>query len=220
MDTVTNLKGQGGRGGAMEGPLVHALRSFPGGAVEAPIAFLDRDGVLNVSLDGYVNTPEELALIQGTAEAMRTLREAGFLLCVVTNQSAVDRGHWDEERLHQIHDRLDDVLKENNAQPDLILSCPHLPWARCGCRKPGIGMLELGAHLLRSADGFGPMRERWTQPYAGSAHAGDVMVGDRRSDVQAGLNFGARSFFSRRDLGLSHLVARLLDFDDQGDGVG
>ena len=147
----------------MDGPLVHALRSFPGGAVDAPIAFLDRDGVLNVSLDGYVNTPEELSLIRGTAEAMRALREAGFLLCVVTNQSAVDRGHWGEERLHQIHDRLHDVLKEDDAQPDLILSCPHLPWARCGCRKPGTGMLELGSHLLRSSDGFGPMLAHCTE---------------------------------------------------------
>lgn len=86
----------------MDGPIAHALRPFAGGREQAPIAFLDRDGVLNMSLDGYVNHPHELELLQGTERAMRMLRDEGFLLCVVTNQSAVGRGVWDDERLHQI----------------------------------------------------------------------------------------------------------------------
>ncbi len=203
----------------MDGPVVYARRPFPGGRTDAPIAFLDRDGVLNMSMNGYVNRPEELRLIAGTGAAMRSLRDAGFLLCVVTNQSAIERGHWDDERLHLIHDRLDDLLKHEGAQPDLVLACPHLPWAGCDCRKPAPGMLGLGAHLLRSEDGFEAMRERWESGLHARPHPLDVMVGDRRSDVQAGTRYGARSFWAKRDRGLRAMLSRLLDPNDHGDEV-
>lgn len=202
----------------MDGPIAHALRPFPGGREDAPIAFLDRDGVLNMSLDGYVNHPHELALLPGTERAMRVLRDEGFLLCVVTNQSAVGRGVWDDERLHQIHDRFDGMLAAAGAQPDLILACPHVPWAGCGCRKPRTGMLSLGASLLRSEHGFGVLRQRMNNDEA-PPNNDDVMVGDRGSDISAGLAFGARAFHAVRDLGLDSLLPRLLDWDDPGDRV-
>ena len=202
----------------MDGPIAHALRPFPGGREDAPIAFLDRDGVLNMSLDGYVNHPHELALLPGTERAMRVLRDEGFLLCVVTNQSAVGRGVWDDERLHQIHDRFDAMLAAAGAQPDLILACPHVPWAGCGCRKPRTGMLSLGASLLRSEHGFGVLRQRMNNVEA-PPNNDDVMVGDRGSDISAGLAFGARAFHAVRDLGLDSLLPRLLDRDDPGDRV-
>lgn len=202
----------------MEGPTVHAARPFAGGRADAPIAFLDRDGVLNLSLDGYVNHPEQLQLIPGTAAAMRHLRDAGFLLCVVTNQSAIGRGLWNDERLHRIHDRFDMMLLDAGAQPDLIVACPHVPWAGCGCRKPKSGMLSLGASLLRSQNGFGVLRQRMDNVTAISI-PGDVMVGDRRTDVLAGMNFGARSFRTVRDVGLEPWLNRLIDPEDQGTEV-
>ena len=203
----------------MDGPVVYARRPFIGGRTDAPIAFLDRDGVLNMSLNGYVNRPSELRLISGTGEAMRALRDAGYLLCVVTNQSAIERGHWDDERLHLIHDRLDDLLKHSGAQPDLVLACPHVPWAGCNCRKPEPGMLGLGARLLRSTEGFEGMRQRWKPGDQAQPHVLDVMVGDRRTDLEAGARYGARSFWSKRDRGLQTLLPRLLDTNDTGDGV-
>ena len=203
----------------MDGPVVHARRSFPGGRTDAPIAFLDRDGVLNMSLNGYVNKPGELRLIAGTGAALRSLREAGFLLCVVTNQSAIDRGHWDDDRLHLIHDRLDELLKHEGAQPDLVLACPHVPWAGCDCRKPAPGMLDLGAHLLRSVGGFEAMRQRWKRGQQAQPHPLDAMVGDRRSDLQAGAQYGARPFWAKRDRGLHTVLSRILDPEDIGDEV-
>ena len=202
----------------MDGPIAHALRPFAGGREQAPIAFLDRDGVLNMSLDGYVNHPHELELLPGTERAMRRLRDEGFLLCVVTNQSAIGRGLWDDERLHQIHDRFDAMLAAAGAQPDLILACPHVPWAGCGCRKPQSGMLSLGASLLRSERGFDVLRQRMSSIEA-PPNDGDVMVGDRGTDIKAGLTFGARTFRAVRDLGLESLLARLVDRDDLGDQV-
>ncbi|MGB0725801.1 MAG: HAD-IIIA family hydrolase [Candidatus Poseidoniaceae archaeon] len=198
----------------MDGPIAHALRPFSGGREDAPIAFLDRDGVLNMSLDGYVNHPHELELLPGTERAMRRLRDEGFLLCVVTNQSAIGRGLWDDERLH----RFDAMLAASGAQPDLILACPHVPWAGCGCRKPQSGMLSLGASLLRSEHGFGVLRQRLSAIKA-PPNDGDVMVGDRGTDIKAGLTFGARTFRAVRDLGLEPLLARLVNRDDLGDKV-
>ena len=203
----------------MDGPVVYARRSFAGGKTDAPIAFLDRDGVLNMSLNGYVNRPGELRLIAGTGAAMRALRDAGFLLCVVTNQSAIERGHWDDERLHLIHDRLDDLLKHEGAQPDLVLACPHVPWEGCDCRKPAPGMLGLGAHLLRSMDGFEAMRQRQVSGDHAPPHGADVMVGDRRTDLQAGARYGARPFWAKRDRGLQTILPRLLNPNDIGDEV-
>ena len=203
----------------MDGPVVYARRPFTGGRTDAPIAFLDRDGVLNMSLNGYVSQPGELRLISGTGAAMRALREAGFLLCVVTNQSAIERGHWDDGRLHLIHDRLDDLLKHEGAQPDLVLACPHVPWEGCGCRKPEPGMLGLGARLLRSVEGFDTMRQRWKRGDHAPPHALDVMVGDRRSDLEAGALYGVRSFWAKRDRGLQTILPRLLDTNDTGDEV-
>ena len=202
----------------MDGPIAHALRPFAGGRQDAPIAFLDRDGVLNMSLDGYVNHPEELELIPGTVRSLRTLKEQGFLLCVVTNQSAVGRGLWDDERLHEIHDRFDAMLVPHGAQPDLILACPHVPWAGCACRKPMSGMLSLGASLLRSDEGFGVLRQRMNNAEA-DVHPGDLMVGDRGTDVKAGLNFGARAFRTVRDVGLEPWLGRLSDREDLGNEV-
>ena len=68
-----------------------------------PIAFLDRDGVINVGRAGYVNRASEVELLPNAAHALAALRDAGFSICVVTNQSAISRGLWDHVRLESIH---------------------------------------------------------------------------------------------------------------------
>ena len=86
------------------------------------IAFLDRDGVINIGKAGYVNTPEELVLLKGSAEAISSLRHAGYRIAVVTNQSAISKGLWDELRLKQIHSTLRLMLLEidENATDDEV----------------------------------------------------------------------------------------------------
>ena len=79
-------------------------------------------------------------------------------------------------------------------------------------------MLSLGASLLRSELGFGVLRQRMNNVEA-PPNNDDVMVGDRGSDIRAGLAFGARAFDAVRDLGLGSLLPRLLDWDDPGDRV-
>ena len=116
-----------------------------------PAAFLDRDGVLNVD-SGYVFRPDQIEWIAGGAEAVRMLNEAGYAVIVITNQSGVARGLYDEAAVKRLHEYMRDELMHAGAQIDAFYYCPHHPEGtvkqyavRCRCRKPGAGMLEQAA---------------------------------------------------------------------------
>jgi D-glycero-D-manno-heptose 1,7-bisphosphate phosphatase len=116
-----------------------------------PAAFLDRDGVLNVDR-GYVYRPDDLEWIEGAPEAVRLLNEAGYRVIVVTNQSGVARGLYDEAAVRRLHAHMQAELKRHGAHIDAFYYCPHHPEGtvteyavRCGCRKPSAGLLECAA---------------------------------------------------------------------------
>ena len=85
----------------MDGPIIDG-----NGRATGPIAFIDRDGVLNYGRNGYVNHPEELKIIPGSGSSIARLRAKGYAICVVTNQSPIMRKLWTVERLHSIHQEL------------------------------------------------------------------------------------------------------------------
>lgn len=215
----------------MDGPFYRVVtgQSFSSRAI-APIAFLDRDGVINRGRASYVNHPDEVVLLDGVGEAIGALKRHGFLVCVVTNQSPMSRGLWDEDQLVRIHRRLQSLLHEQDAQADIdaFITCPHRFEDGCGCRKPSPSMLNLGHWLLRADDvsteidvlkNAGPMNHQvdwWgTKPHPPHRH--DVMVGDRQTDVAAGWAYGARVFRVNAQLGLAEIVKRILDTEDSGD---
>jgi D-glycero-D-manno-heptose 1,7-bisphosphate phosphatase len=143
--------------------------------------FLDRDGTIIRDAD-YLTEVHELELLPGAARAMQRLREAGYLLIVVTNQSAVARGWLTEEKLQGIHAALDAMLEPEGAAPDAYYYCPHLPdgpvaeyGVECHCRKPAPGMLRRAA-------------AEWSVDPEQS-----FMVGDSARDVQAGRAVGCFS---------------------------
>jgi D-glycero-D-manno-heptose 1,7-bisphosphate phosphatase len=118
---------------------------------QRPAAFLDRDGVLNVD-HGYAHRPDQLEWVAGAPQAVRLLNEAGYIVIVVTNQSGVARGYYDEAALRQFHAHMQDVLLSQGAHIDAFYYCPHHPEGtvkefavQCSCRKPGTGMLEQAA---------------------------------------------------------------------------
>ena len=146
-----------------------------------PAAFLDRDGTLNREVD-YLCRPEDLQLLPGAAEAVVRLREAGFAVVVVTNQSAVARGFITEADLEEIHGEMRRQLNRAGAEVDGIYYCPHHPdqgnapyRTVCDCRKPKPGL------LLRAASELDLDLGRST------------MVGDKIADLQAGWNAGCRA---------------------------
>lgn len=111
--------------------------------------FLDRDGTLSVERADWVRSPADVRLLPGAGRAVRAFNDAGFLVIVVTNQSAVARGFIAEADLGPIHRELARRLARSGARVDAVYYCPHHPQARvaryrrrCRCRKPGTGMLE------------------------------------------------------------------------------
>jgi D-glycero-D-manno-heptose 1,7-bisphosphate phosphatase len=145
--------------------------------------FLDRDGVIVVPefREGRSFAPRRLddfSFYPDALHCLTRLKEAGYLLVVVTNQPDVGNGVVPLETVEAMHERLAEQLPV-----DMIKVCLHSSNAACRCRKPKPGMLveaanELGIDLNRS-----------------------VMVGDRASDVEAGSAVGCRTVFI--DLGYS-----------------
>ena len=117
----------------------------------ASAVFLDRDDTL-IRDTGYLSDPEGIELLPGAAEGLRALNLAGIPAIVVTNQSGIARGLFDEKTLHVIHARLLKMLKSEGARIDALYYCPHHPDGiiehyrmACSCRKPEPGMLYQAA---------------------------------------------------------------------------
>jgi D-glycero-D-manno-heptose 1,7-bisphosphate phosphatase len=113
--------------------------------------FLDRDGTMIEDV-GYLNRVEDIRVFPWTTDAIRSLNRAGFLVIVVTNQSAIARGMLTEEGLAGIHARLDETIAAAGGKVAAYYHCPHHPegvvaaFARsCDCRKPAAGMIERAA---------------------------------------------------------------------------
>jgi D-glycero-D-manno-heptose 1,7-bisphosphate phosphatase len=141
--------------------------------------FLDRDGVL-VRDVGPLTSADEIVLTPGVATALAELQHAGFLLLVVSNQTVVARGLLSEQAVIELQTRVERrILAEGGPRLDGFYFCPHHPRATraelrqdCECRKPAPGL------LLRAAEEHGISLER------------SFMLGDRPSDVVAGLRAG------------------------------
>jgi len=154
--------------------------------VKKPVIFLDRDGTINEEV-GYLRDPGELRLLPRVPEGLRLLKEAGFALVVVTNQSGVARGYFDQKTLAMVHERLQELLQVHGVELDGIYYCPHHPDEGCSCRKPRTGLVERAAREL-DLD--------LSQAF---------VVGDRDVDVALAKNLGAKGIlvltgYGRRDL--------------------
>ena len=142
-----------GRGGC---GLTHTARRALTSQRLRRAVFLDRDGTL-IDAESYLSDPKRVVLLPGTAAALSDLRDAGFTLVVVTNQSGIARGLFTEDDYHAVAKRLDDVLAKAGSPVDATMYCPHHPdfGPACACRKPATGMYrqaaaELGIDLANS----------------------------------------------------------------------
>jgi D-glycero-D-manno-heptose 1,7-bisphosphate phosphatase len=142
--------------------------------------FLDRDGTINVE-KGYVHKIEDFEFIPDTPRAIKLLKNAGFIVIVVTNQSGVARGYYTLDTVRRLHSYMDGELARHGTSVDAYYICPHHPqgiigeYAKvCECRKPEPGM------LLRAAKDFS------------LDLASSFLIGDKPIDVEAALNAGCR----------------------------
>ena len=186
---------------------------------DGSIAYLDRDGVLNIGREDYVKSASELILLEGSGHAVAALRSAGYRIVVVTNQSPVNRGMFSHEELAEMNDTLiTQLLAENeNAHLDLILYSPYAPWEHSPVRKPGPGMLQVGRQLLSNL----PLDVAWqTSLLENKFDEGrSFMAGDRDADMGAAYNHGIRGFRVDGKVGITGILPRLLDDDDKGDAL-
>lgn len=143
---------------------------------------LDRDGTINVERH-YLSDPDQVELLPNAAQGLAELKRLGLGLVIVTNQSGVGRGLFDEARLGQIHDRLRALLQASGVEIDGIASCTHRPDEGCGCRKPLPGLVEAAAR----EHGFSP--------------AASFVVGDKACDVDLGRAVGATTLLVRTGYG-------------------
>ena len=153
--------------------------------------FLDRDGTL-IEEKVYVSEPEGVVLLPGTAAALSDLRDAGFALVVVINQSGIARGLYTEDQYHAVAKRLDDLLAEAGSPVDATMYCPHHPdfGPVCGCRKPATGMYRQAATEL------------------GLNVADSYYVGDKVADVTPAQELGGVGVLVRTGYGADE-VARV-----------
>jgi D-glycero-D-manno-heptose 1,7-bisphosphate phosphatase len=154
-----------------------------------PAVFLDRDGTMIEDV-GYLDALDRITVFPWTVDAIRMLNRAGLPVVVVTNQSGIARGMFDEAFVATTHRFIDARLAAGGAHVDAYYYCPHHPdgsvaaYARaCGCRKPGRGMIDRAAGDL----GLDPARS--------------VVVGDKWIDVALGRAVAARTILVRTGTG-------------------
>jgi D-glycero-D-manno-heptose 1,7-bisphosphate phosphatase len=145
--------------------------------------FLDKDGVINID-QNYDVSIERLCLVKGTLEAIKMIKEKGYLVVVVTNQSGIARGFYTEDDFINQMEYIKSILAKTGVKIDGYYYCPHLEDAKvekykkkCLCRKPNPGMLELARKEL------------------GIEMSSSMLVGDKTSDLQAGINSGIKNVY-------------------------
>lgn len=147
-----------------------------------PAIFLDRDGVLIEDVHLLTN-PGDIRILEGVSQALRSLKEAGFQLIVISNQTVVARGLITEQEVCAINVEMESLLEQaGGPHLDGFYFCPHHPNATllayritCECRKPQPGLLLRAAreHTLKLGASF--------------------MVGDRITDIIAGARAGCQT---------------------------
>ena len=145
--------------------------------------FIDRDGTLIEEVN-FLHRVEDLRYFPFTDEAVKTLKEKGFLVVLVTNQSGIGRGIYTVDDMNSVHERIQADLTE---KLDAIYFCPHLPNEDCECRKPRLGMIEAA-----TADLPIDLENSW-------------MIGDKNLDVELGLNAGIKPILVKTGYGTKHL---------------
>jgi mannose-1-phosphate guanylyltransferase len=197
----------------IDAPALRHVRDRRRGAPPRPAVFLDRDGTL-IEHVHYLSDPDLVRLFPEAPAALARLRDAGYALVLVTNQSAIGQGLLTEQVLDEIHHVMNRQLADHDVALDAIYHCPEVARTRDRTqidhpdRKPGPGM------LLRAAEQLGlDLPHSW-------------MIGDMISDALAGRNAGCLGVLlvctgneSVRDDALTHDVPLCSDLAQAADQV-
>ena len=155
--------------------------------------FLDRDGVINQERKDYVKKLDEFRIIDKTSDAINIIKNNGFLVIIITNQSAINRKLLSVETLNKIHEKLQSYLEKYGTSFDGVYFCPHTPSENCECRKPKPGL------ILQAVNDF---QIDLAESY---------MIGDSETDIQTARNAGCKGILLKKDQTLLEVVVDLFE---------
>jgi D,D-heptose 1,7-bisphosphate phosphatase len=151
--------------------------------------FLDRDGTINEEV-GYLDRLEKLRIFPAAFDAIRLINRSGMKTVVISNQSGVARGYFDEAFVETVHAGIQSLMQEQGARIDGFYWCPHHPTegkepyrTACACRKPEPGL------IIRAAQELGIDLDR------------SYMVGDMLKDIEAGRRAGTKGILVQTGYG-------------------
>ncbi len=144
------------------------------------VAFLDRDGTINIDR-GSVHRVEDWEFTPSACRALALLRDAGFRIAVVTNQSGIAAGMYTVDEVERLHAFMRQQLAQVGVELDAVVYCPHAQDGNCDCRKPRTGMARsVEAKLARTID-----------------YAASWTIGDKLSDIGFGKSLGTKTALIR-----------------------
>ena len=160
------------------------------------IAFLDRDGTLNVEVD-YLYKWSDFKWIEGAKDSLVYLKKKDFILVVITNQSGIARSFYKEKDVEKLHQEMNKDLNDSHGiEIDHFIFCPHHPdfTGECDCRKPNTSMFE-----------------KMIQQYPRISLENSLMIGDNTSDMEAGKKLNLKNYLVRTGHGKK--AERMIDLN-------
>ena len=144
--------------------------------------FLDRDGTINEDV-GYLHEPEKLKFLPNVFEGVRKMRDMGYKIVVITNQSGIGLGYFTNEDFYSVNTKMLKGFSAAGITLSKIYFCPHSKDEGCECRKPGTALIErarsdLNLDITRS-----------------------YIIGDSTLDIEAGKRAGAKTILVRTGFG-------------------
>lgn len=161
------------------------------------IVFIDRDGTINKLRTDYVKNLSEFELLPNIAEQLAKLQKFGFKIVVITNQSAINKGLLKKEELEKIHEFMKSELSKLGCNINAIYYCPHTSQEYCDCRKPKTGLFKQAISDFKNLD----LQNSW-------------MIGDKDSDIQAGLAIGVNTFKTQTNGTIYSAIEHILSHGD------
>jgi len=148
--------------------------------------FIDRDDTIAKDVP-YCSKPEDLKLFQGIGKSIKKLNDKGFLVIIITNQSGIARGFFNERTLEKIHEKMKKDIEKDGGHIDAIYYCPHHPNDKCECRKPGTKLIEEAANEYNIS-----LKDSY-------------VIGDRLHDIEMGKKMGCKTIYinNYNDQGIS-----------------
>ncbi len=144
--------------------------------------FLDRDGVINKRITGYISEFRDFEFRKDFIEIFPFVVPFFWYIFIVTNQQGIGKGLMSIRDLESIHKKMMESITAAGGKVDRVYFCPHLVSDNCGCRKPEIGM-ALSAQ----------------RDYPGVDFERSVMIGDSESDIEFGRKAGMKTILLSDD---------------------